>query len=1307
MSLNPFAIKPANRSLIAILGALIFWLNPVQNQATGSDNQATWISLFNGQDLDGWYTYLDATGKNADPDGVFQIHDGVIHICKDHADGAAAAKGYFATEAHYSHYHLRFQYKWGVKKFKPRYDMLRDAGLLYHVTGPDNVWPRCFECQVQEGDTGDGLTVRGTQLVAVVNPKPVRRGEYQLLDEASGGSAKTLGSAGNVRFIKQGVHEVEGWNTVEIIVHGDREAVHIVNGKPTFRSKKLRRLSADNQTWVPLAAGRIAFQAECAELMYRNIEIKPIEGETFRIDPKSDTTAAESVSAAPYVPGPLPQVPEGFEIQLAAAPPLVDYPTLACFDDQGRLYVSEGANVNDLYDVLEKTLPRSIRRLEDTDGDGVFDRSTVFADKMTFPYGGVWHEGALYVASDPALWRLEDTDGDGVADKREIVITGFRSEGHSACMKGGYLGPDGYMYFCGGNERGGYDLTDKDGTRLRDPQTAPCVFRMRPNGTGLEYFANGAAGVYDLCFDQSGDLFGVVTILRYPRGDGLMHWVYGGAYESSRPISRHARLTGDKLPALHEWPQTSPSGALQYQSGDFGEEYRGNIFTAHFGTHQVTRSIVQRDGATWRLAKDEVFARSDNLNCRFTDVLEDADGSLLLINTGGWFRIGCPTSQVGEGDLRGAIYRVRKKGQVARPDPRGWKVDWRRLSANDTAKLLGDERFMVSTRAIAELAQRGPSSIAALRETLRSNSATARRNAVWALTRIDATGARAAVRAALTDTELSNTLAALHSVGLRRDREAVDQLLELLRSSQAAVKREAATALGRSGDGKCVAELLDQLAQTSDRFVEQALIFAIIEIDSPEPTRAGLHSKNSKIQRGSLIALEQMAHGDIQQRDVSPLLKADDLAIQKTALWVLGRHSGWTQGLSEFLSRWLDQPELSTDQRELVVEALSGGKGSREVQQLIADKLESATVAIDIKLLLLEVMANGQTKRFPAAWESPLRKNLQSTTESVARQAIATASSLARSRFADMFAAMALDANRPIAVRIEAAIAATAGDEAPSDRVFEFLLEQCAAADTEAVSRMTIARALGNAHLTGAQLERMVRIVPVAGPLELPLLLKAYEESPEPVAGQQLFAALAKSPGLHSVSSNRIRQLVERYPKATRVAAAELLSRFGSETESQAARMKELEFALSGGDEDRGRGLFFGKAACSQCHKVDRVGSGVGPDLSQLGGIRTRRDLIEAIAFPSATFARGYEPVTVFVSGRSVSGVLTKETAKHTYILTADRSETAVPREEIEEIVPGRLSIMPQGLDRNLTPAEFRDLIAFLSSLTSKDVQPR
>lgn len=322
-----------------------------------------WTPLFNGQNLDGWYTYLDGPGKNSDPDRVFQVHDGLIHIYKNHADATTAAKGYFATDTNYANYHLRFQYKWGTKKFEPRLKAKRDAGLLYHITGPDKVWPRCFECQVQEGDTGDCLTVQGTRLQTTVNPQPVKREEFQVRSAKEGGVETTLGGLRNIRFIKEGVHDVDGWNTVELIVRGDEECVHIVNGHETFRSTKLAKLADDDKTWQPLRAGRIAFQAECAEVFYRNIEIEPIEGKPLHLPASEQTTQIASTNVpAPATPATapatlLPTVPEGFEIELVAGPPLVEYPTMACFDDAGRLYVSEGANINDEYHITKNTLP--------------------------------------------------------------------------------------------------------------------------------------------------------------------------------------------------------------------------------------------------------------------------------------------------------------------------------------------------------------------------------------------------------------------------------------------------------------------------------------------------------------------------------------------------------------------------------------------------------------------------------------------------------------------------------------------------------------------------------------------------------------------------------------------------------------------------------------------------------------------------------------------------------------------------------------------------------------------------------------
>src|ERR1035441_6207251 len=101
-----------------------------------------WVSLFNGRDLTGWYTFLQKHGKDRDPDHIIAIEDGTIHLYKDATERSDVVMGYIATEKEHGNYHLRFQYRWGTKKFQPRYALKRDAGLYYHLNGPDAVWPR-------------------------------------------------------------------------------------------------------------------------------------------------------------------------------------------------------------------------------------------------------------------------------------------------------------------------------------------------------------------------------------------------------------------------------------------------------------------------------------------------------------------------------------------------------------------------------------------------------------------------------------------------------------------------------------------------------------------------------------------------------------------------------------------------------------------------------------------------------------------------------------------------------------------------------------------------------------------------------------------------------------------------------------------------------------------------------------------------------------------------------------------------------------------------------------------------------------
>jgi hypothetical protein len=254
------------------------------SEASKASADAGWIRLFDGNSFDGWYTFLAKHAKNEDPAKIFQVQDGMIHVYRDHSENDDVTFGYLATDSEYSNYHLRLEYKWGKKKFRPRAQQRRDAGLLYHLVRPDVVWPRCIECQIQEGDTGDCFVVRGTQVetnVEIVNietpsgPKDLPR--YK--PEAESGVRKTIGQGSIARVVKSGTHEQDGWNTVEVIVRGSAGAVHMINGHTVFEATNLRQLDTNNKTWEPLAKGRIALQAEFAEVFYRNIEIRPIPEE--------------------------------------------------------------------------------------------------------------------------------------------------------------------------------------------------------------------------------------------------------------------------------------------------------------------------------------------------------------------------------------------------------------------------------------------------------------------------------------------------------------------------------------------------------------------------------------------------------------------------------------------------------------------------------------------------------------------------------------------------------------------------------------------------------------------------------------------------------------------------------------------------------------------------------------------------------------------------------------------------------------------------------------------------------------------
>jgi len=237
-----------------------------------------WVSLINGRNLESFYTMLDKSGKGvAEKKGMVTFENGLLHIMGNLVTDEPQEPGYLATTREFSNYHLRAEYKYGVKRFPPRVDMKRDNGILYHLVGEDKVWPTCVECQVQEGDTCDYFLLGGARGSAgrgggYIGGRPT---------PASGAPQPAPGQPAPVSNRKrrdQGgdFENRDGWNLVEVIVREDR-SVHILNGVQLNAMSGFEQPDPRNPgQFIPLTRGKIAIEIEYAETWYRRLEIKSL-----------------------------------------------------------------------------------------------------------------------------------------------------------------------------------------------------------------------------------------------------------------------------------------------------------------------------------------------------------------------------------------------------------------------------------------------------------------------------------------------------------------------------------------------------------------------------------------------------------------------------------------------------------------------------------------------------------------------------------------------------------------------------------------------------------------------------------------------------------------------------------------------------------------------------------------------------------------------------------------------------------------------------------------------------------------------
>jgi len=251
------------------------------------NNDSKWTSLFNGENLDGWETYIgpiynadsadfvgDHIGLNNDPNSVFKVVE---------VDGEKAIRisgeqfGGINTLSEFENYHLKLEFKWGEDKYAPKDSSKRDSGLLYHAGGPHaadwNFWMRSQEFQIQESDCGDYWGVAGGSF----NVKVIKNENGDFVYNKLGESM-TFNQASPI-----GRHAVKDpdnekptgeWNVLELYCKGDT-AVHIMNGVVNMILTNSAYLNEDEL--VSLTKGKLQIQSEGAEVFYRNIQISDID----------------------------------------------------------------------------------------------------------------------------------------------------------------------------------------------------------------------------------------------------------------------------------------------------------------------------------------------------------------------------------------------------------------------------------------------------------------------------------------------------------------------------------------------------------------------------------------------------------------------------------------------------------------------------------------------------------------------------------------------------------------------------------------------------------------------------------------------------------------------------------------------------------------------------------------------------------------------------------------------------------------------------------------------------------------------